>query len=551
MSENGTSPDYVEGEAEIHRLPTVPASALSRTLPHSLEAEEYLISSCLLDGTDVIERCIEARVQPASFYDPKHGLLFTQILALHAKKLPVSVDVIAEQLKTERQLDQVGGYAFLSQVSSRVPTTAQAAFFIERVREQAALRDFIRAATSTVEDAYGFSGDIASFSDQVRDRMERVINGSSGAEQLLAECEYDDEADEVVERIVFSLAGVPMFTGGNLANLVAGVGVGKSAVVGAIFAAAMTEHPDGQDFLGFSGRNYEGLPLLHFDTEQSKHDYQKLIWRSKKRAGVENIPKWFHSYHLTGKPAQECRQTVEAAISRHARKHGGLFAVLIDGWADLVMDPNDSEEVFAFVARMHGLAIKHDIPIIGVLHLNPGSEDKSRGHLGSQLERKVSCLLQFEMDQDQVTTLWAKKKRGRQLVKDHGPRFAWNDTAGMHTLLEGWTPEKAAEISAEKRARRKRKEPEEKVKIDDGWWLRSFPAHGDTSFSLGQIKRAIGDSSGAAGTAKINVEQLVFELMNKGLLQPTPTGVMRTVEGEAVYKKFLNWKAVEQGEIDF
>src|SRR5688572_29791996 len=102
--------------------------AIGRTLPHSLEAEEYLLSCCLLDGADVVSRCLEARIKQESFYDPKHGIVYQCLLDLYNKQTPIDVSIVAEELKTSRQLDQVGGYGFLTQVSSRIPTTAQASY---------------------------------------------------------------------------------------------------------------------------------------------------------------------------------------------------------------------------------------------------------------------------------------------------------------------------------------------------------------------------------------------------------------------------------------
>src|SRR5215213_9959368 len=92
------------------------AGAVGRTLPHSLEAEEFLLSCCLLDGADVVSRCLEARIKPESFYDPKHGTLFGVLLDLYNNQKPIDIAVVAEELKTSRQLDTVGGYAFLTQV---------------------------------------------------------------------------------------------------------------------------------------------------------------------------------------------------------------------------------------------------------------------------------------------------------------------------------------------------------------------------------------------------------------------------------------------------
>ncbi|WP_414664830.1 replicative DNA helicase [Horticoccus sp. 23ND18S-11] len=160
--------------------------AAGRMLPHSLEAEEYLLSCCLLDGKDVLSRCLEARIRAESFYDPKHGLIYERLLDLYNRQEPIDISVVAEELKTARQLDQIGGYAFLAQVSSRIPTTAQAGYFIEKVREQALLREIIRSATGAVEECYGFTGGIDEFVDQIEAKIFSVTQNrvSESAKQM-------------------------------------------------------------------------------------------------------------------------------------------------------------------------------------------------------------------------------------------------------------------------------------------------------------------------------------------------------------------------------
>ena len=156
---------------EAITFPQRSAAPVGRTMPHSIEAEEYLLSCCLLDGAEVISRCLEARIRPESFYDTKHGIIFERLLDLYNRQQPIDVSVVAEELKTAKQLDAVGGYAFLTQVSSRIPTTAQAGYFIEKVREQSLLREIIRSATGAVEECYNFSGGIDEFVDQVETRL--------------------------------------------------------------------------------------------------------------------------------------------------------------------------------------------------------------------------------------------------------------------------------------------------------------------------------------------------------------------------------------------
>src|SRR2546423_317912 len=98
------------------------AAGNTRVLPHSLEAEERVLSCCFLDGREVIARCILAGITPASFYEPNHAIIFAELLALYGTGHPTEISVVAEALKPGGKLDQIGGFAFLTQVSSKVPT---------------------------------------------------------------------------------------------------------------------------------------------------------------------------------------------------------------------------------------------------------------------------------------------------------------------------------------------------------------------------------------------------------------------------------------------
>ena len=144
-----TEPPEFEPAARATR----PAPA-GRTLPHSVEAEEHLLSCCFLDGADVITKCLEAQITSESFYDSRNGIVFNCLADLRRRGLPTETFNVYEELKRTKQIDQVGGLAFISQVSGRMPTTAQASYFIKTVREYALRREMIRVSTSVVEDAH-------------------------------------------------------------------------------------------------------------------------------------------------------------------------------------------------------------------------------------------------------------------------------------------------------------------------------------------------------------------------------------------------------------
>ena len=147
---------------------------VGRMPPHSIEAEEYLLSCCLLDGSDSIARCLEAKLPGAAFYSSANRLIYEKLCELYQKNPPVDVAVLAEELKTSRQLESIGGFAYLTQISGRIPTTAQAQYFIEKVRELYLLRELIKVATGAVENCYSYQGGLEEFIDKVEQDIFRV-----------------------------------------------------------------------------------------------------------------------------------------------------------------------------------------------------------------------------------------------------------------------------------------------------------------------------------------------------------------------------------------
>jgi replicative DNA helicase len=156
------------------------APVAGRAMPHSLEAEEYLLSCCLLDGSDTIARCLEARLPPAAFYSPANSLIYEKLCGLYQTRPPVELAVLAEELKTAKQLEAVGGYAYLTQISARIPTTAQAVYFLEKVRELYLLRELIKAATGAVERAFNYQGGLEEFVDRVEQDIFSVTQARVG-----------------------------------------------------------------------------------------------------------------------------------------------------------------------------------------------------------------------------------------------------------------------------------------------------------------------------------------------------------------------------------
>lgn len=125
------------------------------------------MSCCLLDGADTIAKCLEKKLPAAAFYSRPNQVIYEKMIEIYNTRPPVAIEVLAEELKTGGQLEEIGGIPYLLQVSGRIPTTAQADYFIEKVRELYLLRQLITVSTAAVEQCYDYQGGLEEFIDKV------------------------------------------------------------------------------------------------------------------------------------------------------------------------------------------------------------------------------------------------------------------------------------------------------------------------------------------------------------------------------------------------
>lgn len=239
---------------------------------------------------------------------------------------------------------------------------------------------------------------------------------------------------------ILKLDGKRISTAGNLTAISAQAKHGKSAAVGAMLAAIFAHPEDGGDFLGFEAEPANGKAVVHFDTEQSPYDAWQLVSRAMRRAGLPMMPRNLRSYAVLDLTAENKLRALRNGLARAAKECGGIHSIFIDGVADLAMSVNDEAEAIALVEELVILAVQYSCPIICVIHENPaqpGFAGKTRGHLGSQIERKAESNLRVKKDGDEVSVIFSDgKQRGPAIPEATAPRFRYCEKEGMHISCE-------------------------------------------------------------------------------------------------------------------
>ena len=278
----------------------------------------------------------------------------------------------------------------------------------------------------------------------LQDAIERLqgIQGAGAAQQIepLLDARRISLTNPPTKPLpILTLGGQQISTAGNLTAIAAQAKHGKSAAVGATLASFFGESEDGGDFLGFESEPANGKAVVLFDTEQSPFDAWQLISRSMRRAGLSKLPPNLRAYAVLDLSVEDRLRALRAELERAAKDCGGIHAIFIDGVADLCLSVNDEAEANGLIADLVALAVKFSCPIICVLHENPaqpGLAGKTRGHLGSQLERKAESNLRIKKDNDGISVIFSERCRSANIPEATAPRFKYCEKAGMHISCE-------------------------------------------------------------------------------------------------------------------
>ncbi len=141
---------------------------IDRLPPHSVEAEEALLGSILID-TEALDRV--SFLADTDFYIIKHQWVWAALQALHTRHEPIDAVTLRRELEARGQLDELGGPAYLTYLMTVVPTALHAVGYGRIVERAANRRRLLRAASDIAQLAYDESAD----DELVNDRAEQLI----------------------------------------------------------------------------------------------------------------------------------------------------------------------------------------------------------------------------------------------------------------------------------------------------------------------------------------------------------------------------------------
>lgn len=112
------------------------------TIPYDVEAEASVLGAILIDNDAIVK--ISDKLAPHDFYDTRHNYIYDAIKTLYEDRKAIDVLTLSNQLKAEKRLEEIGGAAYLTELTNFVPTAAHVESYAELVAEKSVRRQLMR-----------------------------------------------------------------------------------------------------------------------------------------------------------------------------------------------------------------------------------------------------------------------------------------------------------------------------------------------------------------------------------------------------------------------
>ena len=137
--------------------------------PQALDIEEAVLGALMIDS-DAIGR-LGGMLKPDSFYDKRNHLLFEAIQKMDLADRPIDILTVAEFMRSEGTLEEIGGPVYIAQLTSKVVSSVNIEYHANIIAQKKLARDLIRFTSKTQVQAFDETQDIEELMQQAESEL--------------------------------------------------------------------------------------------------------------------------------------------------------------------------------------------------------------------------------------------------------------------------------------------------------------------------------------------------------------------------------------------
>ena len=142
---------------------------LKRVLPHSMEAEQSVIGSMIMDREAIV--VASEMICGEDFYNKSYGVLFDSMVELNDQGQPVDLVTLQNRLKEKDVPPEISSLEFIRDLITAVPTSANIKYYANIVAEKSVLRRLIRLMEEIANNCYAGKDSVEVIMEQTEKKV--------------------------------------------------------------------------------------------------------------------------------------------------------------------------------------------------------------------------------------------------------------------------------------------------------------------------------------------------------------------------------------------
>lgn len=363
-----------------------------RIPPHNIEAEQAVLGGVFLRN-DIFHSLVDM-ITDEDFYSPVHRIIYQAFQELYRRRQPVDLVTVAEHLKSNGKIDDIGGSVYLASLTESVASASNAVFHAQIVRDKAVRRRLIQSSAEILTNCFELGEDTESLLDQAEQRIFSIaeskgkpsfISSKDLVDRVFGQLEMRSGQGELVTGVPTGYTDFDHMTAGlqksDLIILAARPSMGKTAlamnmgmraaiqheVPVAVFSLEMSMDQLMMRLLGCHGRvDLSRLRNGHLNDEDWARLYQAADELSKAPIYIDDTP---------------ALSTMEIrARCRRLKADKGVGLIIVD-YLQLMRSSHKSDsreqEISDISRNLKALAKELEVPVVALSQLNRKVEERS------------------------------------------------------------------------------------------------------------------------------------------------------------------------------
>ncbi len=416
--------------------------------PQAIEVEESVLGALLLEGksiTKVIDILTER-----TFYKPAHQAIYAAILALFQKNEPVDLLTLTAELKSQGNLEKIGGEYYLTKLTTKVSSAANIEYHAHIILERALARDVIGLSSGAMTRAYDETEDVIELINDLSLGLTNIRSGVTKNRSISAP-QIAKETNEEIEKIhagqdeslKSGFIDIDAITGGyRKGNLIIVAGLEKSGKTTAVLQTMFYNAKKGVPCLFFSLEMTRVELMLRYALIEERLSWLKLVGRRLTTLEIERLKRKVdvlgklpfyvldRPVHIVDIMAESARMITEKGIRL-------IVADYTQKVVPITKKANESREreVANISGGLKNIAFEHKIVLIALSQLN----DELRARESKAIEQDADKIITFDApDKDEPTADGTGIIKGIRIRQRFGAGGNFGDCKMIYDKLFGY-----------------------------------------------------------------------------------------------------------------